>query len=98
MERLLRLVPELELVGLCGSERCCGAGGVYNLRHPEMAEPILAEKVAAIRDSGAEIVVTGNPGCAMQIAYGLRETEIEVLHPVEILARAYGPLEPRHSK
>jgi glycolate oxidase iron-sulfur subunit len=89
VERLLRLVPELELVPLAGSERCCGAGGVYNLRHPEMAEPILAEKTAAIRESGAEIVVTGNPGCAMQIAYGLRGTEIEVLHPVEILARAY---------
>ncbi|MGH2570229.1 MAG: (Fe-S)-binding protein, partial [bacterium] len=86
---LLRKIPELELVPLRGSERCCGAGGVYNLRHPEMSEPILAEKVAAIRESGAEIVATGNPGCAMQIAWGLRGTDIEVVHPVELLDRAY---------
>jgi len=86
---LLRRIPALELVPLRGSERCCGAGGVYNLRHPEMAEPILAEKVAAIRESGAEIVATGNPGCAIQIARGLRGTRIEVAHPVELLARAY---------
>jgi glycolate oxidase iron-sulfur subunit len=74
---------------LRGSERCCGAGGVYNLRHPEMSEPILAEKVAAIRESGADTVATGNPGCAMQIAWGLRGTGIEVVHPVELLDRAY---------
>ena len=86
---LLRRIPDLELVPLRDSDRCCGAGGVYNLRHPEMADPILAEKVAAIRASGAEIVVTGNPGCAMQIAHGLRDTRIEVVHPVELLDRAY---------
>jgi glycolate oxidase iron-sulfur subunit len=89
VERLLAKIPELERVPLTGSERCCGAGGVYNLRHPEMAEPVLEEKVRAIRKSGADTVATGNPGCAMQIAKGLRGRSIEVVHPIELLDRAY---------
>lgn len=89
VEGLLARVPELSLVPLAGSERCCGAGGVYNVLHPEMAEPVLAEKVAAIRASGAEVVTTGNPGCALQLAQGLRGLPIEVLHPIELLDAAY---------
>jgi glycolate oxidase iron-sulfur subunit len=71
VESLLRAVPELELVPLAGSDRCCGAGGVYNLLQPAMADAVLAEKVAAVRASGADTVVTGNPGCLMQIRAGL---------------------------
>jgi glycolate oxidase iron-sulfur subunit len=93
VEALLRSIPGLELAPLTDSDRCCGSGGIYNLIHPEMAEPILEEKVAAILASGAEIVVTGNPGCAMQILSGLRARAegrgIEVLHPVELLDRSY---------
>lgn len=89
VEGLLRSIPGLELVPLARSERCCGAGGVYNLLHPEMAEPILREKADDLLASGAAIVVTGNPGCLMQIAAGLRGKPIEVLHPVELLDRAY---------
>jgi glycolate oxidase iron-sulfur subunit len=90
VEPLLRRIEGLALVPLADSERCCGAGGIYNLVHPEMADPILAEKVEAIRRSGAEIVATGNPGCALQLAHGLRGTGIEVLHPIELLDQAYG--------
>jgi glycolate oxidase iron-sulfur subunit len=89
VEPLLASIPELTLVPLRGSERCCGAGGVYNLFHPETAEPIREEKTRAILDSGAEIVATGNPGCAMQIAAGLRGKPVEVFHPLELLDRAY---------
>jgi glycolate oxidase iron-sulfur subunit len=89
VENLLKTIPQIEIVPLSRSERCCGAGGIYNLLHPEMAEPVLREKVAAIRASGAEIVVTGNPGCIMQIRGGLQGTNVEVLHPVELLYRAY---------
>jgi glycolate oxidase iron-sulfur subunit len=86
---LLGQIPGLELVPLADSDRCCGAGGVYNLLHPEMAEPIRADKVRAILDSGADVVVTGNPGCWLQIRSGLVDTQIEVLHPVDLLDRAY---------
>jgi glycolate oxidase iron-sulfur subunit len=89
VEGVLARIPELRLVPLAASERCCGAGGIYNLLHPEMAEPILADKVRAILDSGADTVVTGNPGCALQLEFGLRKTGIAVRHPVELLAEAY---------
>jgi glycolate oxidase iron-sulfur subunit len=86
---LLRRIPGLELVPLADSDRCCGAGGVYNLVHPELARPIGDEKVKAILATGARIAVTGNPGCTLQILAGLSESGIEVLHPVELLDRSY---------
>jgi glycolate oxidase iron-sulfur subunit len=91
VESLLARIPSLEIVRLRGSERCCGAGGTYNLFHPEMAEPILDDKIRAIRETGAQVVATGNPGCAMQIRSGLDRAglrKIEVVHPIEILDRA----------
>jgi glycolate oxidase iron-sulfur subunit len=90
VEDLLRKVPGLSLVPLPDADRCCGAGGIYNLIHPEMAEPLKAEKVDAILGTGAEIVATGNPGCWLQIRSGLAGRGVEVLHPVELLDRAYG--------
>ncbi|MBI4605792.1 MAG: (Fe-S)-binding protein [Planctomycetes bacterium] len=93
VEGLLRQVPGLVLVPLRDSDRCCGAGGIYNLLHPEMAGPILEEKVRAVLESGAQVVATGNPGCAMQVRAGLLGApggrDIEVMHPVELLDRAY---------
>jgi len=92
--RLLSRVPALELVPLADSDRCCGSGGVYNLLQPAMADRLRDEKVASVIASGANTVVTGNPGCAMQIACGLRAVggdaaRIAVLHPVELLDRGY---------
>lgn len=92
VEGLLAGIPELTLVPLPGSERCCGAGGVYNLLQPEMADAILEAKINAIRGTGAEVVATANPGCAMQIAHGLTKggfAAIDVVHPIELLDRAY---------
>lgn len=96
IESLLKSIPGLQLVPLLDSDRCCGSGGVYNLLHPEMAEPLAREKAEAILRSGAEIVVTGNPGCAMQIlaalppaSAGATGRAIEVLHPIELLDRSY---------
>jgi glycolate oxidase iron-sulfur subunit len=87
---LLRRIPGLTLVELTDSDFCCGSAGVYNLLEPAMAEQLLDQKVARIRETGASIVATGNPGCLLQIARGLRErgAPIEVVHPVELLARA----------
>jgi len=89
VDGLLRQIPGIELRSLADSDRCCGSGGVYNLLHPELAEPIRDEKVQAILAADPEIVVTGNPGCAMQIRSGLRGRRIEVVHPIDLLDRAY---------
>jgi glycolate oxidase iron-sulfur subunit len=87
---LLRRIPGLALVDLPESDLCCGSAGVYNLQHPDVADRLLDRKVARIAETGARMVAAGNPGCLMQIARGCRERgmEIEVVHPVELLARA----------
>jgi glycolate oxidase iron-sulfur subunit len=87
---LLRRIPGLRLVELPESDLCCGSGGVFNLLEPAMAEQLLERKTARILETHASIVATGNPGCLLQIAKGLRErgAAIEVLHPVELLARS----------
>jgi glycolate dehydrogenase iron-sulfur subunit len=89
---LLRAIPGLELVELGDSELCCGSAGTYNLTEPEMAWRLGSRKAASVLESGAEIVAAGNPGCILQIRAALRLAghDLPVLHPVEILARAYG--------
>lgn len=88
---LLRSIPGLELVELRQPERCCGSAGVYNLVHPELAEPILDAKMADIKATGAEIVVVSNTGCHMQILAGVRRSGLpaRVMHVVEVLDEAY---------
>lgn len=87
---LLKKIPGLTLVELQESDLCCGSAGIYNLLEPEMAGRLLELKVQRIAETGAQIVVTGNPGCLLQIARGCRERglAIELLHPVELLGRA----------
>ena len=86
---LLQRIPGLTLVDLLDSELCCGSAGVYNLLEPAIAAELGRKKVERIRETGAASVVTGNPGCLMQIAQHCRAQglEIEVLHPVSLLAR-----------
>ena len=83
-------IPGLTLVPLADSELCCGSAGVYNVLEPEMADQLLALKIARIVETGARAVATGNPGCLLQIARGARERglDLEVVHPVTLLARA----------
>jgi glycolate oxidase iron-sulfur subunit len=87
---LLARVPGLRLVDLAESELCCGSAGIYNLLEPEMADRLLERKLDRIVETGARVMVTANPGCMLQIAKGARGRglDLEVLHPVEVLARA----------
>ena len=89
--QLLAQVPGLTLVELPESDWCCGSAGIYNLTQPEMATRLLARKVGHIETTGAQAVVTANPGCILQIQQGLRERgrDVAVLHLVEILDKAY---------
>ncbi len=86
---ILQRIPGIKWVPLPDADFCCGAAGIYNLTQPEMAEKILARKIAAIKGTGAELVATGNPGCLMQIRNGCKAAGLscEVLHPMELLAR-----------
>ena len=87
---LLGRIPDLIVVPLADSDLCCGSAGVYNVLEPEMADRLLALKIARIVETGARTVVTGNPGCLMQIARGARARglDLELVHPVTLLARA----------
>lgn len=87
---LLRRIPGLRLVEMGESDLCCGSAGVYNILEPELAGELGRRKIERIRETGARVVVTGNPGCITQIAGEARRhgLALEVLHPVELLARA----------
>ncbi len=87
---LLRRIPGLTLVDLPDSDLCCGSAGVYNLLEPEMAGELGRRKARRIRETGARVVVAGNPGCLMQMRQHCRAEglSVEVAHPVTLLARA----------
>ncbi|MGH7736959.1 MAG: (Fe-S)-binding protein [Candidatus Tyrphobacter sp.] len=89
--RLLATIPGLQLVEMKESTICCGSAGIYNLTQPEMAQRLGARKAAAIVETGAEIVATANPGCALQIAAALRAAHCAapVVHVVDLLDGAY---------
>lgn len=90
-ERMVRAVTGEKFVSLKGSERCCGAAGVYNLLQPEMSQRVLAEKLAQVKETGADVVATGNPGCQMHIGAGatLAGMKQRVCHPIELVDQAY---------
>jgi len=84
---LLQAIPGLRLVELKESDFCCGSAGIYNLLHPELAQQFLDRKIERIKETGAQVVVSGNPGCSLQIEKGLKEQglDVRVVHPVELL-------------
>ena len=88
---VLNAVPGLEVLPLAGAQECCGGAGIYGLTHPRLGGWIGADKVRSVLDSGAAALVTGNPGCMMQIGAGLRlrGSRVPVLHLVEILDESY---------
>lgn len=81
---------EFEFIALTEAEMCCGSAGSYNITQPDMAMQLLERKMKHIAATGAQVVVTGNPGCAMQIMLGAKKfgPNVEVLHPVQVLDRA----------
>jgi glycolate dehydrogenase iron-sulfur subunit len=89
---LLAQVPGLRVVELKEADWCCGSAGTYNLTQPEMATRLQERKIAHVQATGADAVVTANPGCIIQIAQGLaaKGSPVQVLHIVEILDQAYG--------
>jgi glycolate oxidase iron-sulfur subunit len=90
---LLKAIPGLRLQLLPGADRCCGAAGIYSLLRPGMARAVLREKIAGLEAASPRpaVVLTGNPGCLMQLGAGLRAAHlpIGVAHPVELLDLSY---------
>lgn len=90
--KLLRQVPGLELVEMKESSLCCGSAGIYNITRPKMANDLGDRKAHHVAATGADQVITSNPGCHMQLRTSLMRngTEMPVRHIVEILDEAYG--------
>ncbi len=90
---LLKMIPGLDLVEMKESDACCGSAGIYNLTHPDLSQQILAVKMDNLQATKANAVVAPNPGCAMQLGYGIRDRDLpmRVYHVVDLLDRAYGP-------
>jgi glycolate oxidase iron-sulfur subunit len=87
---LLRSIPGLELVEPAEQELCCGSAGIYNLVQPEAARELGDRKARNIGRTGAQLLVTANPGCLMQVASSLRRqgTVMGMAHTVEVLDAA----------
>src|SRR6185437_3577391 len=84
---LLSAIPGLTVVELADAGICCGSAGIYNLVQPEAAGQLGARKAEAVADSRADLVVSGNPGCALQISSAMRDAgpPKPVVHLAEVL-------------
>ena len=86
--KLLASIRGIDLVGLPDGEACCGFGGAFAVKYPDISAAILDAKLNDITGTGAATVVSGDLGCLLQIAGRLarEHAEIEVRHVAEVLA------------
>lgn len=95
---LLRAVPGLQFVEMAEADRCCGSAGSYALLHFDVSMRLLDEKMAHVKATGASVVVTGNPGCLLQLRMGIQRAgltgKVRAEHTVDLLARACRRLPP----
>jgi glycolate oxidase iron-sulfur subunit len=84
---LLRAIPGLSLAEVADGGTCCGSAGIYNLVQPEAARELGERKAAAIEATGAQLLVSANPGCSLQISAALaaRGVRMPMAHIAEVL-------------
>jgi glycolate oxidase iron-sulfur subunit len=85
--QLLIDIPGVELREIEDGEICCGSAGIYNLLHPGPARELGDRKAAQVRATGADLLVTANPGCLMQISAALQRTgqPMPLAHTAQVL-------------
>jgi glycolate oxidase iron-sulfur subunit len=85
--QLLKKIPNVELKEPIDASLCCGSAGVYNLLQPEVADELGQQKVNNLLNTGANLIASPNPGCALQIQKHLTKKgkTIDVFHPIELL-------------
>ena len=85
---LVKTVAGENFIELPESDVCCGSAGSYNLTEPEMAARLQQRKIDNIISTGADVVVTSNPGCLLQIQSGLKKAgaKVRVIHIADFLA------------
>tara|TARA_B100000315_G_scaffold120298_1_gene110190 strand:- start:1151 stop:2446 length:1296 start_codon:yes stop_codon:yes gene_type:complete len=90
-KQLIESIPGITLLPLPEADKCCGSAGSYSLTQMEMSLEILERKMDFIEASGADTVITANPGCQMQLQWGIKKRNLpmKVYHIMELLDRAY---------
>jgi glycolate oxidase iron-sulfur subunit len=85
--RLLEAIPGIELREIAESEICCGSAGIYNILNPETAGELGDRKAANVVATGADVLVTANPGCLMQVTSAIERSghPMGLAHTVEVL-------------
>jgi len=94
--RLIEMIPGIDFREMAEADACCGSAGTYNISKPEMSDRVLQRKVDNIRKTGADFLVTSNPGCLLQLRKALAsgEPNIRVLHLTELLMMSLSGLDP----
>lgn len=85
---LIESLSEVELIEMTMADACCGFGGTFSIKYPEVSKSMLQEKIDSITNSGADAVVSTDMGCLMNIK-GLvsrKKLPVKVLHLAELLA------------
>lgn len=85
--QLLQQIPGIKLTEPLDAALCCGSAGVYNMLQPKVADELGQQKVTNLVNTGADLIASSNPGCALQITkhLTLQNKAIELLHPLELL-------------
>jgi L-lactate dehydrogenase complex protein LldE len=86
--RLLRKVRGIDLVELPRWDECCGFGGTFAVKNPDVSAAMLADKMEAVIETGAEVLCASDRSCLMHIGGGLERVRagVRTLHLAEILA------------
>jgi L-lactate dehydrogenase complex protein LldE len=84
---LLRNVEGLDLVGWHNEELCCGFGGTFSVKMPDVSTAMADEKIKALEESGADTLISGDSSCLMHLEGRLRRTghDTRVLHLAQVL-------------
>jgi glycolate oxidase iron-sulfur subunit len=90
---LLRRVPDLDLQEIGEASLCCGSAGIYNVTNPKQSKQLQQRKLDNALAVDADVIVTGNPGCLLQLRAGLQErgSKVQVKHLVEVLDEVTAP-------
>ena len=91
--KLLGSIVGLSLSELEGAEECCGFGGTFCVKYPEVSGKIVGQKTEAVAASGAQTLLAGDLGCLLNMAGKLsrENSDVEVRHVAEVLAGESGP-------
>ena len=89
--QILNSIPGVDFVELPGADRCCGAGGTYTITERDFSLRVLGSKMDDFETTGADVIATANPGCLLQLQYGIgdRGLSADVKYVTDLLDEAY---------